>query len=232
MERIGFIGTYDKTDFIIYVARVLVELGKKVLVIDSTVNQKAKYVVPAINPTVSYVTEYEGIDVAVGFKDYNGIKQYLGMPESAVFTYDYILLDMDNPNLLESFDIYAFQSCYFVTSPDLFCLKKGLEIISGIRLPLNLTKIYFSNNMSKEEDDYLNFLSLGYKIKWSDEIIYFPMQSSDMDIIVQNQRLSKIKFKGISSEYKDALVGLVQEIAKGESPSNVKRAFRQLEKGV
>ena len=218
MERIGFIGTYDKTDFIIYVARVLVELGKKVLVIDSTVNQKAKYVVPAINPTVSYVTEYEGIDVAVGFKDYNGIKQYLGMPESAVFTYDYILLDMDNPNLLESFDIYAFQSCYFVTSPDLFCLKKGLEIISGIRLPLNLTKIYFSNNMSKEEDDYLNF--------------YFPMQSSDMDIIVQNQRLSKIKFKGISSEYKDALVGLVQEIAKGESPSNVKRAFRQLEKGV
>ena len=33
MERIGFIGTYDKTDFIIYVARVLVELGKKVLVI-------------------------------------------------------------------------------------------------------------------------------------------------------------------------------------------------------
>ena len=154
------------------------------------------------------------------------------MPESAVFTYDYILLDMDNPNLLESFDIYAFQSCYFVTSPDLFCLKKGLEIISGIRLPLNLTKIYFSNNMSKEEDDYLNFLSLGYKIKWNDEIIYFPMQSSDMDIIVQNQRLSKIKFKGISSEYKDALVGLVQEIAKGESPSNVKKAFKQLEKGV
>ena len=58
------------------------------------------------------------------------------------------------------------------------------------------------------------------------------MQSSDMDIIVQNQRLSKIKFKGISSEYKDALVGLVQEIAKGESPSNVKKAFKQLEKGV
>ena len=101
MERIGFIGTYDKTDFIIYVARVLVELGKKVLVIDSTVNQKAKYVVPAINPTVSYVTEYEGIDVAVGFKDYSGIKRYLGMPESAMLTYDYILLDIDNPNLLE-----------------------------------------------------------------------------------------------------------------------------------
>ena len=147
MKKIGFIGAYDKTDLLLNIAKILTTMNNRTLIIDSTINQKAKYVVPAINPTVSYVTEYEGIDVAVGFKDYNGIKKYLGMPESAVFTYDYILLDMDNPNLLESFDIYAFQSCYFVTSPDLFCLKKGLEIISGIRLPLNLTKIYFSNNM-------------------------------------------------------------------------------------
>ncbi len=231
MERIGFIGTYDKTDFIIYVARVLVELGKKVLVIDSTVNQKAKYVVPAINPTVSYVTEYEGIDVAVGFKDYSGIKRYLGMPESAMLTYDYILLDIDNPNLLEDFDIYAFNRNYFVTSPDLFALKKGLEVLSGIKLPLELTKIYFTNNMTEAEDEYVNYLSLGYKIKWNAEKIYFPMQTSDMDIIVQNQRLAKIKFKGLSSEYKEALIGLVEEIDNNNS-SNIKRVFRQLEKGV
>lgn len=75
MEKIGFIGTFDKTDFLIYVSRILVEMGKKVLIIDSTVNQKAKYVVPVISPTMSYVTEYEGIDVAVGFSDYNGIKK-------------------------------------------------------------------------------------------------------------------------------------------------------------
>ena len=37
MEKIGFIGTFDKTDFLIYVSRILVEMGKKVLIIDSTV---------------------------------------------------------------------------------------------------------------------------------------------------------------------------------------------------
>lgn len=232
MEKIGFIGAFDKTDLILYISRVLVEMDKKVLIIDSTINQKAKYVVPAISPTVSYVTEFEGIDVAVGFKDYNGIKQYLGMPESAVLAYDYIFLDMDDPTLLENFDIYASSKNYFVTSSDLFALKKGLEILSGIKLPVELTKIYFSNHMSKAEDDYLNFLSLGYKIKWQPENIYFPMQSSDQDIIIENQRLAKIKFKGLSTQYKEALIYLVQKINSDGSESAIKKVFKQLERGV
>ena len=55
MRKIGFIGCYDKTDLIIYIAKILVATGKKVIVIDSTINQKAKYVVPVIKPTTSYV---------------------------------------------------------------------------------------------------------------------------------------------------------------------------------
>lgn len=232
MEKIGFIGAFDKTDFIIYISRVLVEMGKTVLIIDSTINQKAKYVVPAINPTVSYVTEFEGIDVAVGFRDYSGIKHYLGMPDSAVLAYDYIFLDMDNPALLESFDILSASRNYFVTSSDLFSLKKGLEILSGIRIPVDLTKIYFSNLMTKDEDDYLNFLSLGYKIRWQDEKIYFPLQSSDQDIIAENQRLAKIKFKGLSTAYKESLMYLVKEISNSDNTNEIKKVFKQLEKGV
>ena len=37
----------------------------QITVIDSTVNQKAKYVVPVINPTKSYITNFEGMDIAV-----------------------------------------------------------------------------------------------------------------------------------------------------------------------
>lgn len=52
MEKIGFIGGYDKTDLIIYVAKILTELGKKVLILDTTKKQKTRYIVPAINPTI------------------------------------------------------------------------------------------------------------------------------------------------------------------------------------
>lgn len=232
MKKIGFIGSFDKTDFIIYVSRILVAMGKRVLIIDSTINQKAKYVVPAINPTLAYVTEFEEIDVAVGFKDYNGIKQYLGMPEAAVLDYDYILIDIDNQDLLENFEIYSTTKNYFATSSDLFSLKKGLEVLSGIKLPLEMTKIYFSNTMSKVEDDYLNFLSLGYRINWLEEKIYFPMLSSDQEIIIENQRLAKIKFRGLTSAYKESLIYLVKDLTNTDNLNAIKRVIKQLEKGV
>lgn len=65
MEKIGFIGAFDKTDLLIQTAKILAEMGKKVIVIDSSISQKAKYIIPVINPTTSYITEFEGFDVAV-----------------------------------------------------------------------------------------------------------------------------------------------------------------------
>ena len=76
MKIIGFIGAYDKTDLLLNIAKVLITMNNRVLLVDSTINQKAKYVVPAINPTVSYITSFEDIDVAVGFNDMNEIQKY------------------------------------------------------------------------------------------------------------------------------------------------------------
>ncbi|MCI8621787.1 MAG: hypothetical protein HFJ50_09060 [Clostridia bacterium] len=64
MKTVGFIGGYDKLDLMLYVAKILALSEKKVLLIDASTMQKTRYVVPAINPTASYVTEFEGFDVA------------------------------------------------------------------------------------------------------------------------------------------------------------------------
>ena len=77
MKKIGFIGAYDKTDVILSVAKVLTMAGKRVLVMDNTITQKCKYVVPVINPTKSYITTFEEIDVAVGFESIDNLKQYI-----------------------------------------------------------------------------------------------------------------------------------------------------------
>ncbi len=95
MKTVGFIGAYDKTDLLLYVAKILTAMGKKMLIIDATTLQKAKYIVPNISPARTYVTEFEGIDIAVGFSDYSFIKDYLGVPQHAVLDYDYIFLDID-----------------------------------------------------------------------------------------------------------------------------------------
>ena len=232
MKKIGFIGAYDKTDLIIYVAKILTVLKYKVLVIDSTNNQKARYIVPAINPAVKYVTEFEAIDIAVGFENIADIKMYLGLAEEQEMEYDIVLVDTDNYKGFEEFELKEASKNYFVTSFDNYSLKKGLEVLAGLDEPISLTKVYFSKEMLKEEDDYLNFLSLGYKVIWNEYRLYFPIENGDLSVIYENQRVSKIKLKKLSVQYKDGLAYLAEEILGNVSGSNVRRAIKAIERGV
>lgn len=232
MRTIGFIGAYDKIDLIIYIARLLVEMDKKVMIIDATTLQKAKYIVPSISPSKTYVTEFEGIDVAVGFKEYSSIKEYLGMPQHAVFEYDYIFLDIDSPEALNNFDVKAATKNYFVTAFDSYSLKRGLEILSGISEPMPLKKVLFSKNLEEEEDEYLNYLSLGYKVIWDEERIYFPFEQGDQTIIMENQRVAKVKLKKLTQLYKESLMYLTEELLDQGEAVGLRKAFKQLEKGV
>ena len=120
---------------------------------------------------------------------------------------------------------------YFVTGFDLYTLKKGLEILSGLTEVINLTKVLFSRTASKEDNDYLNYLSLGYKIVWNDEIIYFPFEVGDQSVIAENQRVAKIKFKKLSAQYKEALIYIVEQILNQDEYAKMKKIFKQLEKG-
>ena len=232
MKKIGFIGAYDKTDLILYVAKILTVLGKKVLVIDSTINQKARYIVPVINPTLKYVTEFEEIDIAVGFENIQDIKNYLGISENQNMEYDIALIDTDDIEGFNSFRLEQAEKNYFVTSFDNYSLKKGLEVLSGLKNPISLTKVIFSKEMLKEEDDYLNFLSLGYKVIWNEYRLYFPMDNGDLSVIYENQRVAKIKLKKLSVQYKDGLAYLAEEILGDVSESNVRRAIKNIERGV
>ena len=232
MRTIGFIGAYDKIDLIIYISKLLTEMDKKVMIIDATTLQKAKYIVPAISPSKSYVTEFEGIDIAVGFPNYAYIKDYLGMPQHAVFEYDYIFLDIDSPESLENFDIKSDAQNYFVTGFDLYSLKRGLEILAGIKEPMQLTKILFSKDITEEEDEYLNYLSLGYKVIWDEERIYFPIEQGDQVVIAENQRVAKIKLKRLTQFYKDSLLYLTEKMIEPNEFGDLKKVFRQMEKGV
>jgi hypothetical protein len=230
MKKIGFIGAYDKTDLILNIAKILTTMEKRILVIDSSINQKAKYVVPAIDPTVSYITSFEDIDVAIGFNDLDEVKKYTGVNEE--LPYDILLIDCDSIERLEKFELEGADKNYFVTSFDVYSLKKGLELISNISVAIKLTKVLFTQEALKEDDDYLNYLSLGYKVIWEDEIIYFPLENGDYSAIVENQRLQKIKFRRLSIQYKESICYMAQQILELNSDSSVRKAIKFIEKGA
>ena len=83
MKKVAFIGSYDKADMIIYIAKALTNMGKKVL--DSTVMQKTRYIVPAMKAQKQYITTWEKIDVAIGFENINQIKEYKNLENFMLF---------------------------------------------------------------------------------------------------------------------------------------------------
>lgn len=231
MQKIGFIGGYDKLDLILYIAKILTVAGKKILIIDCTHKQKARYVVPSITPTPSYVTEFENIDVAVGFGNQEQLLQYLGTQDLKQ-KYDMIFVDTDMPVMFERFGLSSADINYFVTSFDVYDLKRGLDAIKHLKEPVKMTKILFSKNMSSEEEQYLDFLAKDYKVTWNDYKIYFPVNMDDWSAIIENQRVEKIKFKKLTSAYKANLLFITEEISKDIRETELRRIIKTIEKGV
>ncbi len=230
MKIIGFIGAYDKTDLLLNIAKILTTMNNKVLVIDSTIIQRARYVVPSIDPTISYITSFEDIDVAVGFEDIISIQRYMGITTD--LPYDIILVDCDTAEKIKGFELERANKNYFVTAFDMYSLKRGFEILSNIAIPLNLTKVIFTQEILKEDDEYLDYIALGYRVMWDEERVYFPLEITDYEAILENQRVQKIKFRKISTQYKDSLSFITQQILEQDGDAEVRKAIRLIEKGA
>ena len=163
----------------------------------------------------------------------NEIKNYLGISETEQLPYDIMLVDVDNEQGLSEFGLMNNEiKNYFVTAFDLYSLKRGLEVLSAVKTPMALTKILFAKEILKEEDDYLNFLSLGYKIMWNEYRIYFPIENGDWSVLAENQRVAKIKLKKLSTQYKDSLIYIVSEILNDTSENQIRKAVKTIERGV
>ena len=91
-----------------------------------------------------------------------------------------------------------------------------------------MTKVLFSRDMQKEEEDYLNFLSLYYSIQWEEEKIYFPYDKGDSTVIIENQRAGRISFKNLSIEYKKGLLELTQQIIPEIRNGEIKRIIKNI----
>ena len=227
MKQVGFVGAFDKTDLIIYIAKILTVLGKRVLIADTTITQKAKYVVPALNPTLSYITEFEEIDIAVGFKNVEAIANYTNRSIETL-EYDYLLLDIDSAESAMNFRKDRSVQNFFVTSFDTYDIRRGVEILGQFQTPIKMTKVLFSKEVSKEDDEYLNYLSLGAKVMWEDDRIYFPLEMGDKTAIINNQKVAKVRFENLTSMYKDGMEFIIAKIDHTLQGPNIRKIIKEI----
>lgn len=230
MKNICFIGAFDKLDLVLYVAKIIKELGNKVLIIDATEQQKSRYIVPTINPTKSYITRFNNIDIAIGFESYEDIERYIGLIEDQKMKYDYAIVNIDKMEFFNNFNNSDTIKNYFITSFELYSIKKGLETIKQIEKPIKITKVIFSNVINEEEDYYLDYLSLGYKVIWDEDKINFPYNTQDIEYMIENQKVSRIRTKGLTQQYKDNLEYMLIDIFQDVNINHIRKAMKNIEK--
>lgn len=226
MNKYAFIGGYDKTELLLFLARIAVLADRKVLVVDATVPQKARYIVPVMNPTQKYITTFEDIDIAIGFYNFAEILEYT---YSQNLNYDMVLLDIDTPEAYMDFGITPEDEHCFVTGFDLYSIRTGLETLQAIQSTTRVTKIYFTRDMLPEEDEYIMALSQGLNVIWNEDIVFFPFERGDRNVLNANQRFAKIKIKGLSKEYIDAVM-FIAEANLGLKDGEIRKSMRIMEK--
>lgn len=225
MEQIGFIGALDKKDLLLNIGKVLTNLNKSVLIVDATMAQRLRYVVPntSSKPSNTYVSEYQGVDVAVGFMNLNSIAQFIGHN----INYDYVIIDTDAVQTVTSFGMQNFAKNFFITSYDEYELQKGIEIFRLIQFPIELYKVIISSNINNKEDEYLNYLLGQTTAKWKEEKILFADTINDRKAALENQLTKEVNLKKYTSTYKDSLEYLISIITDG-TLGDLKRMIRKM----
>ncbi len=151
--------------------------------------------------------------------------------EDDILDYDIALLDIDTPEVAEEFEIEKNYKNCFVTAFDLYSLKRGVEILNIFKKPVKMSKVLFSKNLLKEENEYLDYLTLGSKIAWDKEIISFPIELGNYSVTIQNQVISRIKMKKLSDHYKTSLAYLLTMVFDEDlSSGEVKKIIKNLER--
>lgn len=212
MKQVGFIGSYDKKDLLLYISKVLTNCGLKVLIVDATTTQRMRYIIQntSSNKSMTFVSEYLGIDIAVGFMNLAQIAAYF---KTNNLPYDLILIDSDNVQTIGSFMLYTMQNLFLVTSFDQAETNKILEILKFIKQPMNITQVLISSDLSSSQEKALVHKLLETGVVFSKHKVQFADTNVDRKAMLQNQLVREIRMKNHTTTFKDSLEYITSLVA-------------------
>lgn len=219
MQVIGLVGYMDKYDFVMNLARTINIMEKSVLVVDATLDQKLKYVVPALdNIGRSYVTQYNNIDFAVGFNSMHDVENYMIEQGININLYDHILIDIDSPKGYELFRTRGINKTYLFLDTNVLSLSKNKELVKAMRVytqqgdNLELSRVWFKAYLSRASQEYFDKQIEEYNAKWMDPEYEIPYDERDKMEDIDSELSGIINIKKHSKMYISAIADMTAEI--------------------
>lgn len=219
MQVIGLMGYADKYDFAINLAKAINIMGKSVLVIDATLDRKLKYVIPTMSIEKSYVTQYNGIDFAVGFGSIHEIDNYMNERGINMGLYDFAIIDIDSSKGYEFFRARGFDRLYFFVESTVLSVSKNKEIANAFKIfnssseeKIKLTKVIYKNYMSRASEKYFVDSLNEYGIEWNEREFEIPNEDQDKIANMDSQLSGIIDIKKHTKYFISAIAELIADI--------------------
>ncbi|MEG0872490.1 MAG: hypothetical protein RSE00_00955 [Clostridia bacterium] len=234
MQVIGMMGYVDKYDFAINLARTINIMDKAVLVVDATLDQKIKCVVPSLdNMGRSYVTQYNNIDFAVGFDSMHDVENYMVDQGINISLYDYIIIDIDSPKGYEFFRTRGIDKLFFFVDTSILSVVKNKDLIKAIRVynpqeeDIKITKVLYKTYMSRAAEEYFETQISSYNVKWQEPEYEVQLEEQDKLVDIDSQFSGLIDIKKHTKTYigliSDLTSQIIEDVTSKEVTKQIKR---------
>ncbi|MEG1989686.1 MAG: hypothetical protein RR144_02995 [Clostridia bacterium] len=235
MKVIGLLGFSEKIDLVTSLTKTLQLMGKTILVVDSTLEQKYKYVVPSLDVIEkAYITQFDNVDYAVGFDSMSDVENYLCEQKINISLYDFIFIDIDNSKTYEFFRSRAFNQIYFVTDTSMLSYKKNIEILNSMKIygtgeanDAKISKIVYRGYLSRLSERYFEQKLNSMEGNWDDKEFEIVETEQDMMLYLDFQISGIIQIKKHSNMFINSLIDIITQIVDDSKPYEIKKIIKK-----
>ncbi len=230
---VGLVGYVNKTDFVINLAKALMICNKNVLVIDGTAEKRFKYTIPALETKEKqYVTQYDGIDFAVGFKSMHDVENYICKSGLNIGLYDYILIDIDNGDSYDGMRARGYDKTYFFVEYTNISIAKNTELLKTLLIykpldkNLELTRVLFRYYVTRASETYYENKLNGFPIDWNEGSYDMPYDDMDRIADIESQQSGLIHVHKHTKRFVSILADMIAEMEEGLNSGEVRKKIK------
>lgn len=230
---IGMVGYVNKTEFLINLAKVLRLAGKTVLVIDGTVEERMRYSIPAFNNSEKeYLTNYDDVDYALGFRSIESIKEYICKKTSNADSYDIILIDIDNVRAYEDFYKENFTRTFFFIEYLNISIGKNEELLKAITSHENLerkpvlTQVIYKQYVTRTSEKYFINKILAYPVEWNEMSYELPYMDQDKIADIESEQSGYVDLNRHTKQFINMVTDMASDIIGDIQASDIRKIIK------
>ena len=230
---IGMVGYVNKTELIINLAKVLRLAGKSVLVIDGTIEERMRYSVPAFNNSdKEYLTNYDDVDYALGFRSIEAIKEYICKKTSNADSYDIILIDIDNVKAYEDFYKENFTRTFFFIEYLNISIGKNEELLKASTSHENLerkpvlTQVVYKQYVTRASEKYFINKILEYPVEWNEMSYELPYMDQDKIADIETEQSGYVDLNRHTKQFINMVTDMASDIIGDVQASDIRKIIK------